>query len=403
MNHIETQESVLEQPLDLAYRALAQTGCGALIADAEGTIVYVNSRLCEISGYSPDELIGSNPKILQSGTTSRETYLTLWNTISSGRPWHGILQNKKKSGEIYWEAITISSIRNNKGEITHFSGIMEDVTDEKLIESAQAQVDEEIFQEEKRECLSAMALGMAHDMKNSLFCVMAACDLARMDADKPERIKEMLEYIKNAAKRGATFMDHVVSLCKPSMPASVMIELAKVVEDHVEQYRGNKKCLIRWLPNTSSTPIIGNAPLIHQAVLALVNNASESNSKQPIEISCGTLDKLEPAAEEFFIPCGLNGLSVSYLEVADHGEGMDTYVLRRACNPFYSTKDGQKGLGLSSVYGIMTAHKGAIGFVSSPGKGTRVRLYFRSYARKSSKSMEAPGYREEITMDSRNS
>ena len=76
---------------DLAFEALAQSGCGALVTDSEGSIVYVNSRLCEITGYSEVELLGKNPRILKSGNTPRETYLKLWNTVSAGRAWHGAL------------------------------------------------------------------------------------------------------------------------------------------------------------------------------------------------------------------------------------------------------------------------------------------------------------------------
>ena len=81
--------------------------------------------------------------------------------------------------------------------------------------------------------------------------------------------------------------------------------------------------------------------------------------------------------DEYFIPCGLSGLSVAFIEVKDLGKGMDGFTTRRSLNPFFSTKTGQKGLGLTKVQGIMTSHKGAIGVISTPDHGTRVRLYFR--------------------------
>lgn len=366
---------------ELAFQALSQSGCGALVSDNEGKIIYVNPRLCEISGYAREELIGQNPRMLQSGHTPRETYLALWNTVSSGRPWHGVLQNRKKTGEYYWEAITISPLRAQSGEITHFSAILEDVTVEKIAEASQTELEEEIFQEEKRESLAAMAIGMSHDLNNSLSCILAACDLATRVQGDPNALKEMLGHVESAAQRSAAFVEQMVSLWRPSMSTSLTIDLAKIVSQHLSHYqRTSGLASLRWLPQAGFTPTIGCPALIHEAVLALLENARESWPHDAIELSCGTISRLEPDDDEHFIPCGLTGLSVVYLEVKDSGCGMDSYTVRRAFNPFFTTKRGQKGLGLSTVYGLMTGHKGAIGVKSEQEKGTRIRLYFRTAA-----------------------
>ena len=363
---------------ELAFQALSQSGCGALVSDNEGKIIYVNPRLCEISGYAREELIGQNPRMLQSGNTPRETYLTLWNTVSSGRPWHGVLQNRKKTGEYYWEAITISPLRDESGEITHFSAILEDVTVEKSAEAAQTELEEEIFQQEKRESLAAMAIGMSHDLNNSLTCILAACDLAKRAQGDPVALKELLGHVESAAHRSTAFVEQMASLWRPSVPTSLTMDLAKTLSLHLSHYqRASGLCSLLWLPNAEFTPTIGCPALIHQAVLALLENARESSPHEPIELSCGTISRLEPDEDEHFVPCGLTGLSVVYLEVKDSGCGMDSYTVRRALNPFFTTKRGQKGLGLSMVYGTMTGHKGALGIKSEPVKGTRIRLYFR--------------------------
>ncbi len=374
----QLSSSISDSTSELALQALSQSGCGALVADNEGKIIYVNPRLCEISGYACEELIGQNPRMLQSGNTPRETYLTLWNTVSSGRPWHGVLQNRKKSGEYYWEAITISPIRAEGGEITHFSAILEDVTVEKLTEAAESELEEEIFQEEKRESLAAMAIGMSHDLNNSLAAILAACDLSKRVQGDPEVLKEMLGHIESAAHRSAAFVEQMANLWRPAMPTSLTIDLAKIVSQHLSHYeRASGVASLHWSPQAPFMPTIGCPALIHQAILALLENARESSPQEAIELSCGTILRLEPEQDEHFIPCGLTGLSVVYLEIKDSGCGMDSYTLRRAFNPFFTTKRGQKGLGLSTVYGMMTGHKGAIGVKSEPGKGTRIRLYFR--------------------------
>ena len=362
----------------LAFRALSQSGCGALVADNEARIVYVNPRLCEITGYSAEELIGRNPRILQSGNTPRETYLTLWNRVSSGKPWHGILQNRKKTGELYWEAITISPIENAVGAITHFSAILEDVTDEKLSQSVQTEIDEELFREEKRECLEAMAVGLSHDLNNSLSCIVAACHLARKANYNAAKISEMLDHVESAARRSSEYVRQVSNLWRPPTTDFVAIDALELLETRRHEYcaaAGTHS--LRVKKTDDSTPIAASPALVHEAVSALLRNACEASADSPIEISCGTIARFQPEDDEHFIPCGLTGLSVVYIEVKDNGCGLDSYALRRAFNPFFTTKQGHRGLGLATVYGIMTGHKGAIGVISSPEKGTRVRLYFR--------------------------
>ena len=229
-----------ESEMELAFKTLSQSACGALVATTEGEIVYANDRLCEITGYSAEELIGKNPKILQSGNTPRETYLLLWNTISGGRSWHGVLQNRKKSGELYWESITITPITTAEGEITHFSAILEDVTSQKETETRQAELDEEIFQEEKRESMTAMAGGIAHVLNNSLTCIIAACDLAKK-SKSAEQLGQMLEHIEAAAKQSAEFLRMASNLWKPTPAAATVVDLPGVLRQQLPLYRETER------------------------------------------------------------------------------------------------------------------------------------------------------------------
>ncbi|MCW8330247.1 EAL domain-containing protein [Photobacterium sp. SDRW27] len=104
---------------------------GILIADIDGTIEYVNPKFSKITGYSPAEAIGKKANILRSGETDRSVFEHLWATILSGHEWHGELQNRKKNGDLYWAQVSIVPISNNKGIITQFIGIQEDVTEVK--------------------------------------------------------------------------------------------------------------------------------------------------------------------------------------------------------------------------------------------------------------------------------
>ncbi len=114
--------------------AVEHSRAGVLITDAQGVIEYVNPALTEASGYAADELIGRTPSIFKSGNTPRDLYERLWATIRSGATWRGELQNRTKRGELIWEEEVISPVRDERGAITHFVAVREDVTESREAE-----------------------------------------------------------------------------------------------------------------------------------------------------------------------------------------------------------------------------------------------------------------------------
>ncbi|MDP6923748.1 MAG: PAS domain S-box protein [Candidatus Scalindua sp.] len=105
-----------------------------VITNPEGKIEYTNSKFSQQTGYSFEEVIGQNPRILKSNRTFPEVYRELWKTIKSGNEWKGEFCNAKKSGEPYWESATISPVKNDKGNVTHFIAIKEDISERKKSE-----------------------------------------------------------------------------------------------------------------------------------------------------------------------------------------------------------------------------------------------------------------------------
>ncbi len=112
-------------------RAVEQGPASIMITQIDGTIVYVNPKFTRVTGYAPDELIGRNPRMLQSGQTSEQTYRELWSTINAGQVWRGEIVNRKKNGEFYWEWQVIAPVKDERAEITHFIAIKEDITKRK--------------------------------------------------------------------------------------------------------------------------------------------------------------------------------------------------------------------------------------------------------------------------------
>ena len=129
-----TERKRAEEKLKKLSTAIKQSPVSVVITDPKGNIEYVNPKFCELTGYSEKEALGKNPRILQSGQTPKQTYEQLWEALLGGKEWHGEFLNKKKNGELYWEDAIISPILNEKGDITNFLAVKEDITERKRTE-----------------------------------------------------------------------------------------------------------------------------------------------------------------------------------------------------------------------------------------------------------------------------
>jgi diguanylate cyclase (GGDEF)-like protein/PAS domain S-box-containing protein len=114
--------------LNKLSQAVEQSPVSIMITDLQGNIEYVNPQLCKITGYTEEELIGQNPRILKSGHTPEIQFKNLWNAITAGQSWSGELYNKKKNGDLFWENVTISPIKSKENKSTHYLAVKEDIS-----------------------------------------------------------------------------------------------------------------------------------------------------------------------------------------------------------------------------------------------------------------------------------
>lgn len=127
---ITKNKKALEE-LNILAKTFEQSPVSIVITDKDGKIEYVNPHFEETTGYNLEEVVGKNPNILKSGVMTDLDYKDLWQTVAEGKVWRGMLCNKKKNGELFWEFSSISSITNEEGETTHYLAIKQDVTERK--------------------------------------------------------------------------------------------------------------------------------------------------------------------------------------------------------------------------------------------------------------------------------
>ena len=122
----------LEGRLKTLNKIIDESINNIFITDYEGTIEYANFTFEKTTGYSREEVIGGNPRILSSGEVTKAQYKDMWDTIKSGKTWRSIYKNKRKDDQLYWCNSFISPIKNDQEQITHFMAIQEDITREVL-------------------------------------------------------------------------------------------------------------------------------------------------------------------------------------------------------------------------------------------------------------------------------
>ncbi|MBT3601736.1 MAG: PAS domain S-box protein [Candidatus Latescibacteria bacterium] len=124
-----TEHKAEQARLRKLSRATEQSPALVVITDRDGIIEYVNPKFTEVTGYTFEEAVGQTPRMLKSGRQSDAFYKNLWDTVLAGEEWHGEFCNRRKNGEEYWERASVSPIRDDKGEVSHFVAVKEDITE----------------------------------------------------------------------------------------------------------------------------------------------------------------------------------------------------------------------------------------------------------------------------------
>ncbi len=189
--------------------AVEQSPVSIITTDITGKIEYINEAFCKTTGYSPEESLGENTRILK-GKTSPNVYATLWETLLSGQIWKGEFINKKKNGEFYYSETTISPIKNDKNQIIKFIAIMEDITERKQAELRIQRQNIELI--ELNATKDKFFSIIAHDLKNPFNSILGLSNLLinNFDSFDNKKIKEILGYIDSTANQTYNLLENLL-------------------------------------------------------------------------------------------------------------------------------------------------------------------------------------------------
>ena len=207
-----TERKLALKQLKKISKAVEQSPAVVVITDRAGDIEYVNPKFTDLTGYSREEVLGKNPRILQSGEMSQGFYENLWKTILSGREWRGEFLNKKKNGELYWEDANISPVKNEHGEITHFVAVKEDVTEKKKLWNELTEAKEKA--EESDRLKSCFLANISHEIRTPMNGILGFSKLLSEPLLSGEERERYIELIHESGKRMLAIINDLIDISK---------------------------------------------------------------------------------------------------------------------------------------------------------------------------------------------
>ena len=368
-----TDRKANEEKILKLSKAVEQSPASIIITDINGKIEYINKKFTEVTGYIPEEIVGKNPRILKSSIHSSEFYKGLWDAIKSGQEWRGELLNKKKNGDFYWEAASISPIRNGDGEIKYYLAVKEDITDKKKIEEELKHAKEKAERADRLK--SEFLAQISHEIRTPINIILNFNDIIK------EEIKNKIDYeiwsffedIELATKRILRTVDLILEMS--TLQTGTYEIIKKQVDLHkdileklffkLKPAADAKKIDIKLIANTIETRVIADEYSIVQIFSNLIDNAIKYTDKGEIEI---VIEKIDT-----------NKLAVS---ITDTGIGISKEYLPNLFNLFsqedqgYSRRYEGTGLALALVKKYCELNGAAIFVESEKGRGSKFTITF---------------------------
>lgn len=310
------------------------------ITDKNGIIKQVNTKFCESSKYSEQELIGKNHRILKSGHHSREFYRNLWDTITSGKVWDGEIKNKAKDGTYYWNDMVIVPFLDKNNKIQEYISIRRDITDRKKLQ-------DETLKNEKLILMGKFSARLAHDLRNPLSIIKLTLENLKLLYGVDESKQKHFDKVDRSIDRIVHQVNDVLDFVRERPTILMKTKISEIILESLDSL---------VIPSTIKLILPENNVDItcdKNQLVTLLNNLI-LNAIQAI----GGAGVIEVTVEE-----NNDGIVI---QVKDSGKGISKEDLDKIFDPLFTTKQTGTGLGLVSVKSIVDAHKGTISITSPP-------------------------------------
>ncbi len=370
--------------LKLQSRVIDSVSEGICVSDPtlpDNPIVMVNPAFERLTGYTADEVIGTNCRFLQGSHQDQASLRTLRESILTGQPCRVLLRNVRKDGTEFWNDLQIDPVHDETGRLTHFVGIQSDATErveaearmERLVEERTAelkQAQEQLLRQSRLAMLGQLGGSIAHEIRNPLGAIKTSAYYL-LHAPEPPAAK-VTEHLERIDRKVTTINQVVTALtdaARMPTPAAVSTDLGQLI-----------RAVAAELDLPGEIELVDE---IHLGVMVMVDEAQ-------IAI---VVKNLVRNARDAMAGGGRLTLRVAArggegeLIVRDTGPGIDAAVLGRLTEPLVSTKPTGMGLGLSICQSIVDNHRGRLSIVSSPGRGTTVTVRLPSAQRNAERKL----------------
>ncbi len=342
-----------------------------VIMNSQGIIQYVNPAFQKISGFSSEEAVGKDARILESGKHPDSFYNDMWNAIEQGEVWKGRVVNKKKEGTFYTADLTISPVRDNTGKIINFVSVSRDVSQE-------VEMEKKLVQTQKMEAIGTLAGGIAHDFNNILCVITGYSQLGLQFFPDDEKLQKYFCVINDAGNRATDLVNQILAFSRKSETNLETLMVEPLIKEAIKFLRASLPTTIEISQNIQPDcgEIIADHTQIHQIIMNLCTNAGYAMKEEGGVLTI-RLSDIEINQTNLPKP-NMNIGDYVQLTVEDTGGGIPKETLERIFDPFYTTKPVGEGtgMGLSVVHGIVENYDGTITVESKTGEGSKFEVFF---------------------------
>lgn len=349
--------------LDEIRYALDQAAIVATTSQ-RGVITSVNDKFCEISGYSREELLGQDHRIVNSGHHSEEFFRELWSTISAGQVWRGEIRNRAKDGSTYWVDTTIVPFLDGRGQPRQYFAIHSDITQRKVAESM-------LRQQAALTQLGSLAAVVAHEVRNPLAGLRASLQVLEGRFERGARERDVISTMVNRIDGLNDKVEDLLLYARPKAPRLQPLDVREVAKEAIASAQAAVGSTCPEVELSEGTVVAhADREMLRAVILNLTLNACQVMDSGQVQI--------DVAAE--------NGACT--IAVRDRGPGIPASLREQIFEPFFTTRPGGTGLGLAIVKRLMEAQGGSVTLTDRKGGGTVAQI---SVPLGSRESLSSPG------------